>query len=155
MHTCNVCGWVKERKYQTKGNSGLRCLIYVLFNSFLYKCLLSNSELLTQDNFIRSKGSLLLGRSKEIESIVEYATHGCLPGQARESTYNKTCPILLVQGVPGSGKSSLMAYCTLQAKKVNDSRLMNILFQSYTVIQYLYWGFSYSKYGKKVSEPCN
>ncbi|XP_031552448.1 telomerase protein component 1-like [Actinia tenebrosa] len=115
-----------RQKVKLKGLEEFGQKVLEQFKSFIERTFPSSQQelspeeldLLTQDNFIRSKGSLLLGRSNEIESIVEYATNGCLPGQSRESS-NDTCPILLVQGVPGSGKSSLMAYCTLEAKKLD------------------------------------
>ncbi|KAK3703596.1 hypothetical protein QZH41_019138, partial [Actinostola sp. cb2023] len=75
-------------------------------------------ELVAHDNFIRSRGSLLLGRKNEMHNIVEYAHYGRLPGQVIAGD-GSACPMLLVQGVPGSGKSSLMAYCTLQIKKMD------------------------------------
>ncbi|EDO39396.1 predicted protein, partial [Nematostella vectensis] len=78
---------------------------------------LEQTEAAAHDSFVRSRGALLLGRHNEVKQVMEYITREHEPLGNEESDSR---PIMLVQGVPGSGKSSLVAYCTLEAKKLDS-----------------------------------
>ena len=66
------------------------------------------------NQFIQLRGQLVLGRSKEISAVMQYVEHGTISdGPSTESL----AP-LMVLASSGSGKSALMAHCTLEIKKL-------------------------------------
>jgi len=78
------------------------------FNHFL------NTELSMHNQFIELRGQLVLGRSQEISTIMQYVEDGAISdGPSAEGL----AP-LMVLGSSGSGKSALMARCTLEIKKL-------------------------------------
>ncbi|KAJ7377292.1 hypothetical protein OS493_030104 [Desmophyllum pertusum] len=71
-------------------------------------------ELSMHNQFIELRGQFLLGRSEEISTVMEYVQHGTISdGSSTEGLVP-----LLVLGSSGSGKSALMAHCTLEIKKL-------------------------------------
>ena len=66
------------------------------------------------NHFIELRSQLVLGRNAEISTIMEYVQHGTISG----GSTTEGLPSLLVLGSSGSGKSALMAHCTLEIKKV-------------------------------------
>lgn len=85
---------------------------YGLFLHFNYL------EILIHDHFIEQRGRLVLGRSTEISTLMEYLQHG---NPNAEDTKTENIPPLMVLASPGSGKSALMAHCTLEIKKVHNN----------------------------------
>ena len=68
------------------------------------------------DKFIELQGQLVLGREDEISAIIGFAKSGNLLGDT--GTKHMTVPLIIL-GSSGSGKSSLMARCILEMKKVH------------------------------------
>lgn len=66
------------------------------------------------NQFIELRGQLVLGRSKEISTVMEYVQHGTISDGSRMEGLTP----LIVLGSSGSGKSALMAHCTLEIKKL-------------------------------------
>ena len=72
------------------------------------------TELSMHNQFIELRGQFLLGRSQEISTVMEYVQRGTISdGSSTEGLVP-----LLVLGSSGSGKSALMAHCTLEIKKL-------------------------------------
>lgn len=66
------------------------------------------------NQFIELRGQLVRGRSREISTIMEYVQHGTISdGSSTEGLVP-----LIVLGSSGSGKSALMARCTMEIKKL-------------------------------------
>lgn len=84
---------------------------YGLFLHFNYL------EILIHDHFIEQRGRLVLGRSTEISTLMEYLQHG----NPSADTKTENIPPLMVLASPGSGKSALLAHCTLEIKKVRNN----------------------------------
>ena len=70
------------------------------------------------DNFIQLRGQLVLGRDSEISKLVEYAETGKFPNKVAD-TATEGYPPVIVLGLPGFGKSSVMARCVQEVKKVS------------------------------------
>lgn len=66
------------------------------------------------NQFIELRGQLVLGRSNEISTVMDYVQHGAIS----DGSNSEGLPPLLVLGSSGSGKSALMAHCTLEIKKL-------------------------------------
>lgn len=66
------------------------------------------------NHFIELRGQLVLGRSKEISTIIQYVEHGTIS----DGPSTEGLAPLMVLGSSGSGKSALMARCTLEIKKI-------------------------------------
>ena len=66
------------------------------------------------NHFIELRGQLVLGRSAEISTIMEFVQNGT----QSDGSSTEGHPPLIVLGSSGSGKSTLMAHCTLGIKKV-------------------------------------
>ena len=65
------------------------------------------------NQFIELRGQLLVGRSDEISTIMEYVQHGTIS----DGSSTEGVTPLIVLGSSGCGKSALMAHCTLEIKK--------------------------------------
>ena len=70
------------------------------------------------NQFIELKGQLVLGRGEEITTVMNYVQHGTIS----DGSGSGRLPPLIVLGSSGSGKSALMANCTLEIKKKRNSR---------------------------------
>lgn len=66
------------------------------------------------NQFIELRGQLVLGRSKEISTIMQYVQHGTIS----DGPSTEGLAPLMVLGSSGSGKSALTARCTLEIKKL-------------------------------------
>lgn len=65
------------------------------------------------NQFIELRGQLVLGRGEEITTVMNYVQHGTIS----DGSGSGRLPPLIVLGSSGSGKSALMANCTLEIKK--------------------------------------
>ena len=70
------------------------------------------------NQFIELRGQLVLGREEEITTVMNYVQHGTIS----DGSGSGRLPPLIVLGSSGSGKSALMANCTLEIKKNLNSR---------------------------------
>ena len=70
-------------------------------------------ELLTQLGRIKALGCSVLGREEEIKRV----TNHCLSSEPVEGN-----PPLLIQGVDGIGKSSVLARCVIEMKQVGTRK---------------------------------
>ena len=82
--------------------------IYIFMPSFF--C----TELSIHNRFIELRGQLVLGRRREISTIMQYVEHGTIS----DGPSTEGLSPLMVLGSSGSGKSALMAHCTLEIKKL-------------------------------------
>lgn len=73
------------------------------------------------DHFIELQGQLVLGRSAEISTVMEFVQDGHLSDGCNTEDLRP----LIVLASSGSGKSALMAHCTLEIKKVSKHDGMN------------------------------
>lgn len=64
------------------------------------------------NHFIELRGQLVLGRSAEISTIMEFVQNGT----QSDGSSTEGHPPLIVLGSSGSGKSALMAHCTMEIK---------------------------------------
>ena len=71
------------------------------------------------NQFIELRGQLVLGRGKEITTVMNYVQHGTIS----DGSGSGRLPPLIVLGSSGSGKSALMANCTLEIKKKTELSL--------------------------------
>ena len=82
--------------------------LYYIFYNFL--C----TELSIHNRFIELRGQLVLGRRREISTVMQYVEHGTIS----DGPSTEGLSPLMVLGSSGSGKSALMAHCTLEIKKL-------------------------------------
>ncbi|XP_058940920.2 telomerase protein component 1-like isoform X1 [Pocillopora verrucosa] len=71
-------------------------------------------ELSMHNQFIELRGQLVLGRGEEITTVMNYVQHGTIS----DGSGSGRLPPLIVLGSSGSGKSALMAYCTLEIQNL-------------------------------------
>ena len=72
------------------------------------------AELSMHNHFIELRGKFVLGRSAEISTVMEFVQDETLS----DGCNTEDLPPLIVLASSGSGKSALMAHCTLEIKKV-------------------------------------